>query len=332
MKKTYKKIFWTILKIIATTIPLFLIFRQVDLLKLGPTLHKIQWWSIPVLLSTALISMILQGTRWWILIRAFTNKLSFVRSMGYHFSSSFYSMLIPNSLSLDVIRTVFASKQVGSIISWSSTWIAKILGIVVSFGFSVYGLILLSDPSIPQNIPVITGTLFVVLILLIILSFSKRCTRALRKVINPLIPKFFLSWIEDLREGIYQFRNKKSFLLIVFACTIIIQFVLIFGVTLLIYGITDKLYFTECMAFIPLIEMISMAQPFTPNGIGVREALIAIMFKMLGLTSEQLGIYIIISNLSILLKFLGVIPILFGFNRHTKQENFVDTNNNKITQ
>jgi len=314
MKMNYKKTLLTCLKIIATAIPFILIFKQVDFMKLGPALNKVQWWAIPSILSSALLVMILQGTRWWILIRAFTNNLSFIRSISYHFSSSFYSLLIPNSLSQDVIRTVFASKQAGSIISWSSTWIAKILGIIISFGFSVYGLLLLSDTTIPQNVSIITGVLFGILILLIILSFSKNCTRFLRKFVNPLIPKKFLSWLENLREGIYQFRNKKLFLLIVFICTVVMQFIMIIGVVLLLYGISGKFYFTQCMAFIPLIEMICMAQPFTPNGIGVREALVAIMFKQLGLTSEQLGVYIIISNSTILLKFLGLIPIFYKFN------------------
>lgn len=304
----------TILKIFGISIPLFFIFKQIDLIKIGPAIQQVQWWAIPVLLFTGLVMMILQGMRWWILIRAFTNKLSLLRSMAYHFSSAFYSLIIPNSISQEIIRTVFATKQAGSIISWSSSWIAKILGIIVSLGFSICGLILLTGTGIPKNVTVIIGILFGVLLLTIILSFSKNCTRILRTILLPLIPKRFLGWIENLREGIYQYRNKKIALTIVFFCTVLVQLVMVVGIATLLFGITGTFYFTECMAYIPLIEMICMAQPFTPNGIGVREALVAIMFKQLGLTSEQLGIYIIISNMTILLKLLGVIPVLYGFN------------------
>ena len=314
MKKTNVTILLTILKIIAIAIPLLLIFKQVDLSKIGSAIQQVRWWAIPVHLLTGLLMMILQGVRWWILIKAFTNKLSLLRSMAYHFSSIFYSLIIPNSISQEIIRTVFATKQAGSIISWSSSWIAKILGIIVSLGFSLCGLALLSGTGIPNSVTVIIIVLFGILLLTIILSFSKKSTRLLRKIFLPLIPKRFLGWIENFREGIYQYRNKKRSLVIVFFCTVLVQLIMVFGITALLFGITGRFYLTECMAYIPLIEMICMAQPFTPNGIGVREALVAIMFKQLGLTNEQLGIYIIISNLAILLKFLGVIPVLYGFN------------------
>lgn len=314
MKKKYKTIFFTILKILGITIPLFFIFRQVDITKLGPAIRQVQWWAIPSILLTGLLMMILQGMRWWILIRAFTNKLSLLRSMAYHFSSAFYSLIIPNSISQEIIRTVFATKQAGSIISWSSSWIAKILGIVVSLGFSISGLIFLSGTGIPKSVTLIIIVLFGLLLLTIILSFSKKSTRLFRSILIPLIPKRFLGWIENLREGIYQFRNKKGTLIVVFLCTILVQFNMVIAAAILLSAITGSFYLSECMAYIPLIEMICMAQPFTPNGIGVREALVATMFKQLGLTSEQLGIYIIISYLSILLKLLGAIPVLYGFN------------------
>jgi uncharacterized membrane protein YbhN (UPF0104 family) len=58
----------------------------------------------------------------------------------------------------------------------------------------------------------------------------------------------------------------------------------------------------------PIIEMISMAQPFTPNGMGVREALTTLMFQHLGLSKEQLGIYIILTLSSTLLRLIGAGP------------------------
>lgn len=90
-----------------------------------------------------------------------------------------------------------------------------------------------------------------------------------------------------------------------------------------IKGITGSFLPKECFAYIPLIEIISMAQPLTPNGMGVREALFAMMFKHLKLSSEQLGVYILIANLSILMKLVGAIPILcemiLNFNTNHKK-------------
>jgi uncharacterized membrane protein YbhN (UPF0104 family) len=104
-----------------------------------------------------------------------------------------------------------------------------------------------------------------------------------------------------------------------FSATVITQMLLLGAVSILLFSITGNFFFLEVIAFIPLIEMISMAQPFTPGGIGVREALIAVMFKQLHLSDENLATYIILSNLTIFLKLLGAIPVLMNSLRKSKR-------------
>jgi uncharacterized membrane protein YbhN (UPF0104 family) len=119
-----------------------------------------------------------------------------------------------------------------------------------------------------------------------------------------------MKYFHTIREGIYQFRNKKAWLLLSCSATVIAQMLLLGAVSILLFSITGNFFLFEVIAFIPIIEMVSMAQPFTPGGIGVREALIAIMFKQLHLSDENLATFIILSNLTIFLKLLGVIPVL----------------------
>jgi uncharacterized protein (TIRG00374 family) len=265
--------------------------------------------------------MFFQCLRWWVLIRAFTKNLSFFRSLAYHFSSSFYSLIIPNSLTQEIIRSVFATKQTGSIISWSSTWISKIIGIITSLAFSLYGLYFLGNIGIPKSVLNLMLLLLLLFILISTLSFSKSITSRFRFIIKKIVPLKAYSWLEKFREGVYQYKCKKRWILLSALFTLAMQFTFISGVSILIYGITGKSYFLECMAYMPIIEMICMIQPLTPNGIGIREGLVALMFKHLELTGEQLAVYIIISNLTILIKLLGIIPVLFGIKLQTKSTN-----------
>jgi len=52
--------------------------------------------------------------------------------------------------------------------------------------------------------------------------------------------------------------------------------------------------------------------PLTPSGIGVREVLLKLMFDHVGLSGEQLGVYIMLGFLATSLKLVGLLPILLG--------------------
>jgi uncharacterized protein (TIRG00374 family) len=260
----------------------------------------------------AFLGLLFQGIRWWILIFAFTNKLTFIRSMAIHFSSAFYSLILPNSTVQEIVRTVYATKTTGYVIGWSSAWLCKIMGVAISFSLSAAGLIFLPSITIPHAALYIFYCLFILMCVALFLSFTKKFTRPVRKLITTRFPGLSIEWFEKLREGIYKYRDKKKMLAISFITTFLAQFALLAGVSFLLFGITANPYIIEVIAFIPLIEMISMAQPFTPGGIGVREALIALMFQHLNLSSEQLAVYIVISNLSIFVKFTGLIPVTYG--------------------
>jgi hypothetical protein len=70
-------------------------------------------------------------------------------------------------------------------------------------------------------------------------------------------------------------------------------------------------HFKEALFFIPVIEMLVISLPFTPNGIGIREGFLSVFFlQFLGKTSEQLGVYVTICFLAIVLKVVGFIPVV----------------------
>jgi uncharacterized protein (TIRG00374 family) len=312
MKKKYKTISINALKIILSIVPFIWISTKLDINKLWPAVLAVNWITIPLLFLAVFGFMFLQGLRWWILLRAFSNDLPFMRTMSYHFSSLFYSLILPNSTAQEIVRTLYITKHAGPVISWSAAWICKITALIISFGLSIYGLIILSGSGISGNLMLGSGILFLLISLLVLLSFSKKITKPLGIQLKRIIPLKYQSKLEKLREGIYQFRYKKKAIFLSLCCTLLSQILLISAAMFLIKGITNTFFIAECFAFIPLIEIISMAQPFTPNGIGVRDALIALMFKHLGLTTEQLGVYIIISNLTILVKLTGAAPVLHG--------------------
>jgi uncharacterized protein (TIRG00374 family) len=323
MKHRLSKIALKIIRIVAVVLPFIWILSKIEFSKLIATFNAIQWWTIPLSLSIILVSMFLQGLRWWVLLRAFNQELTLAQSVSYHFKSLFYSLVLPTSAAQEVVRTLMIVKKTGSSVSWSTAWICKITGLIVSFSFSIYGLILLSDSAVSTTLVKAALILFLAICVLTAFSFSKKLTTPFRNLAKKNISASYLSKVENLREAIYQFRYRKKSILLTTLITIIVQFLLILGTIMTIKGITGSFFPKECFAYIPLIEIISMAQPLTPNGMGVREALSAMMFKHLELSSEQLGVYILICNLLILMKLAGAVPILWEmiFN-YTHKKNY----------
>jgi uncharacterized protein (TIRG00374 family) len=299
---------------------LVILFRNLNIAALVNGFSIIQWWTVVLSLACSLVGLFFQGVRWWVLIRAFSKSLSFLRSISVHLSSVFYSLVLPNSTIQEVIRTVSITKETGNVIGWSAAWVNKIIGVVVAFGISGTGLLISPAIKIPAIVNQIVFFLFFFMSIALVLSFSKKISRPIRKILSKFFPS--LSWFEKFREGIYQFRNRKKMLLLSLLVTMATQLFMLGGVSFLLFGITGKAYFAEVMAFIPLIEMVSMAQPFTPGGIGIREALVAVMFQHLGLSNEQLAIYVITSNIQILLKLVGILPILHGTIKKKRLDSF----------
>ncbi|MBN1602592.1 MAG: flippase-like domain-containing protein [Chitinispirillaceae bacterium] len=310
MKATVKKT-WRILQPVIIIAAFYLILKNVSLSVLLETFVNVKWQFVTLFLLVSLVIIALQGVRWWILIRSFTKELSVLSALSIHFSSVFYSIILPNSTAQDVVRTIDVSKITGHSIGWSSAWITKIIGVCVSLFFSIVGLMLIHDIELPPATFYIIFGFFSIIIFSFLLSFSKEITGRFRLFLRTHFPKLPLKQIDNIREGIYRFREKKKGLLLSSAVTVIAQMLSLSSVSILLFSITGKFFLLEVIAFIPLIEMISMAQPFTPGGIGVREALMALMFRQLQLSDENLATYIILSNLIIFLKILGVIPVLF---------------------
>jgi len=303
-------------------IPLVWIFWKIDLEHIGDTVHAIAWWTIPALIGFNLSTMLIQGTRWWLLLRAFTREIPLLQGLAYHFSSIYYGMVLPTGAAQEVLRTLFVVKKAGHATSWGAAWICKMTSVMISVIFSGYGLLYLKNSVLPGQI--IIGFVFLCALVALagFLSFSKRLTTPFRMLVRRITPAGVFLKIELIREGIYQYRHKKTALVQTVLLSFVIQVLFVAGLTVIIKGITGKFFFFECLAFMPLIEIISMSQPFTPGGIGVRETLTALMFKHIGLTNEQLGVYIVLILAQNLLKLVGAVPVVHGIIRQKQPAEF----------
>ena len=209
------------------------------------------------------------------------------------------------------MRTLFVLKKTGAAVGWGAAWICKITALMLSLLFSIYGLASLSKGSLPRALTMSIGFFSLLVILIAVVSFSKKFTAPIRSLAATRLPAKIMAAIEEIREGVYRYRHKKKALIETLVLTFLIQFLLVFNASVIITGITGRVYFLECLAFIPIIEIASMSVPITPNGMGIREGLTALMFTHIGLTPDQLGIYILIALSATMLRLVGAVPTFF---------------------
>jgi uncharacterized protein (TIRG00374 family) len=292
-------------------VPIAWIFWHLNLHDLVSAIKNVSPWTIPLYTVLVLFSITLQGVRWWVLVRAFVPDLGFGRAMSFHFAGLFYSIALPGSAQ-DVVRALLVSREADYSVIWGATWLARIIALFVLAILSVYGLVTLDSSGLPKGFLVSVISAFALLAVLFLASFSKRMTNPARSVLARILPPAILGILENIREAVYKYRDRRSTVAYAFFTTLFMWLSLIAATCFAIQGITGKLFVSECIAYVPIIELLCIALPITPNGLGIREALVGVMFLRLGLTTEQLGIYIVLGFYSILLKLVGAVPVFTG--------------------
>ena len=288
-------------------IPIIWIFCRLDFHTMIDMLPKVAWWTTPVILSFVIFCMTLQGVRWWILLHAFIQELPLKRALAYHFMGIFYGTAIPTGVAQDVIKTLFVAQKNSMETSWAAFWVTRTLGLPALAILSMVGFFSMDKSALPGGWEYALVFFYLLVGLVFFVSFSKRITRPIRIFIEKWFsPKVMLP-VEKIRESIYRYRQKKKAIIQSFVVTVVAQMCLVLLTCLTIKGITGHFFIWECFTFIPIIELLAVSFPFTPNGMGAREALAAAFFAYLHLSNEHLGIYVMLSL------FFSLVPRLLGF-------------------
>ena len=294
-----------VIKYLLAFLPIAWILLRIDFRKFGHALATTESWVIPVMALLAILLMFLQGFKWWVLLRAFIPHLSLPEVLSCHFKGIYFSMFLPTSAAQDIVRTVLLSRNNDFGIAWGATWLARISGLVVMLMLSLWGVVSIDAASAPPGMRSVVLVSAGCVILMTAMSFSKRLTRRFRNAFANIFPAKVISAVEHIRDGVYHYRNKRACLLMVILITVVTQVLFVANAIFIMRGITGRFYIAECFMYIPLIEIICLSLPLTPNGMGVREALSALMFHQIGLPAEQLGTYVLLGLSALLLKSVG---------------------------
>jgi uncharacterized protein (TIRG00374 family) len=304
------KTLWRIARIALAVLPIIWIYTRADTDALGKAITSASMPIVVAILALAVINIALQGVKWWVLIRRFAPELKLGKAVAVHFEGTFYAIVLPSVAALDVVKSAMLSRSHDPSVVWAATWLSRLLGFFSLMVFSAVGCIYLGGSGVlPAGFGVAFAAIVVAMIVFFALSFSKRLTRPIRVVAAKIISPKIMGKIERLREGIYAFKYARKTLALTLFISAVANIIAIFGISLAVYVVSGKLYFIECLAFVPLVEIMVVSLPLTPGGVGLREALMALLFTQINFSSEQIALYATMSLLMSMTRVAGgVLP------------------------
>jgi uncharacterized protein (TIRG00374 family) len=311
-----KKTALFILRAALVIAPIAWIYVRADAGSIAATLASA---SVPAIVGAAaltVVSMVLQGVRWWVLIRRFVPDLRLSRAVSVHLESVFYSIVLPSAVAQDVIKSVMLSKSHDPAVVWAASWLCRLVGFFALLSYSIAGVIYLGGDSLPPGFRAPLLSAVGVIALLCALSFSKRFTRPLGAIAARVAGRNTLTKAKKLRDGIYAFKRERLTLALTLVFSASIQYLVILCASLSVYAVSGKYLFAECLAFVPLVEIMAVSLPLTPGGVGIREALMALLFARLGFSNGQIASYVTISLMMSMTRLAGGIPVFWKSFKH----------------
>ena len=193
-----------------------------------------------------------RGARWWILLRTSLPSLSIGKTLECHFAASYYGLVLPGASAQEVVRAFMLSRQVEYAVVWGSTWVSKILGLVgwIVVGLVGWGMTDSSFGSQNKDMAPILWVSALFMVLLLAASFSKNAYPSFARGRGAFYRlAFWKRWHQC--DAIYLYRTEYRALISAMLLTVILQLILIFGTSIVIYAISGIFYFWPLPSFWP---------------------------------------------------------------------------------
>ncbi len=127
------------LRTTVAVVALLWVFRDQDWSQLAKVFARLNLWYFTISLVIFLISQILIGLRWWLLLRAQSVKTSFTAAVRLHFLGLFYNNLMPGSVGGDILRAWYVTKHTDKKLeSALSVFVDRAIGLLAMLAIAIF--------------------------------------------------------------------------------------------------------------------------------------------------------------------------------------------------
>ena len=255
---------------------------KVDYEPLKAILRDLRLEFCVAIIGVLYVQDFIKALKWHTLLLAKNINLSILRIIQVDFASTFLSLFVPSTISLDLFRVYGLSKEVASKKQAASS-------IIVDRALSLFALIVVANVSVvlfyktiavPEVAYTSTSTLvgFVAAVLIInsrfVIRFLSRYEATIKKY-------KILQKLGELRESINEYKLHKSKLVKVFLLSVAMQTLRIVVYYLASLAVNANIPFQYFMIFTPIVMFLVML-PISLAGIGLRESSFVYFFTKVG--------------------------------------------------
>lgn len=266
------------MRMLLTILLLLLIARLIDLQAALDLVRNADWRWILACFVIIQIQVVLSAVRWQVTAVRLGQALSVPRAVREYYLATLGNLSLPGGITGDAAR-VYRNRQAGGVgISAQSVLIERLAGqlalLVVTFiGWLLWPILMGNAAPALGGKLVLTAVLLIVIALLVIGLLMRFASNHVAGFIRRMGSALYCTWWADrqwLVQGILSLCVVATYLAVFAACALALQ---------------QPLPLAGVITIVPLV-LLSMVMPISIGGWGVREAVAASLWPLLGLSPE----------------------------------------------
>lgn len=258
-----------LLKIVVSSVLMFLLFLKIDTKNLFENIQLLNWSYVPIIIVFLILNYVISSIRWkYLLIHNNAKKVPLSYLISLYFVGSFFNNFMFTSIGGDVYKIYKLGKKIESNAdAFSATFMERFTGLISLVFISLIGfmgVVIGSSSYVEKDIYKIMGITVVLVFLFVVFIYFGLKLLFILSVYN----KYFL----DVSRSLYVYKGKWEILGVAFASSFIVQFLAIFTQYFIFMAIGRNLDIFRILFIFPMITLATFLIP-SLNGIGVQDFL-----------------------------------------------------------
>lgn len=276
------KFFLKILRVVICLGLIYFVVSKVDYEPLRAILRDLRIEFCIAIIGVLYVQNFIKALKWHTLLQAKNINLSLLRILQVDFSSTFLSLFVPSTISLDLFRAYGLSKEVASKKQTAASIIVdrllSLFALIVVANISV--LLFYKTIAVPEVAYTSISTLIVFTAVVLIIN-SRFVVRFLSRYKATIRKYNILHKLEELRGSVNEYKLHRSKLIKVFFLSVAMQTLRIVVYYLASLAVNANIPFQYFMIFTPIVMFLVML-PISLAGIGLRESSFVYFFSKVG--------------------------------------------------
>lgn len=258
-------------------------------------------------------AVVLWASRWYLLVRATGEIVSFWRIFSTTLIGIFFSLFLPTMVGTDLGRMYELSRgQENKTGVVSTVLLDRLVGlatlILMAMTAILFGLQFTGNAEISQFVLLMA----VLMVIGWFVFFNRRVMHHFNWVFRLPLANRIEPTIREIYDTLYFLQSKPRLMLVAAALSLLNQIMEVISVILIARALvvyTDTAYF---FVFMPLIWLVTMV-PIAISGLGLREGAFAFFFTQVGVTSEEgVAISLLFYSFNVIVGLSGGLILLYN--------------------